>query len=286
MKKKDADFLRREKNAHKGDFGHVFVLAGSRGFTGAAVFCAKAALLSGAGLVTVGIPEGEQTIVAIKLTEAMTLALPQTNEGTLSTKAFGKINDFLKRCDMLAIGPGLSRNKSTQNLVRRIIREIDVPMVIDADALNALQDNLSLLKRKSKFLKIITPHPGEMARLVTQTTEQVQKNRRALAKQLSCMYNMVTVLKGNATVICDNKGNLTINNTGNPGLAKGGSGDVLTGIIAAFYAQSQDAGLAARLGVYVHGLAADYAVREKGQVSLLATDVLALLPKAIKSIVD
>ncbi len=231
-----AYFLKREKDSHKGDFGHVFIVAGSRGLSGAACLCAQAALRSGAGLVTVGIPEGISGIVAGKLTEAMTLPLPETRDGSLSKTAWTKIKALTGKADLIALGPGLSRHHQTQQLVRTIIRDVDIPMVIDADGLNALAGHPDILK-KSKARKVITPHPGEMARLLGKRVEEVQKNRTALAKQAACMYNIITVLKGHQTVVASPEGKVFINPTGNPGMAGGGMGDVLTGIIAAMLVQ-------------------------------------------------
>ena len=279
----NAEFLKRKQDAHKGDFGHVFILAGSKGLTGAAYLCAKGALLSGAGLVTLGIAQSQYVIVSRKLTEAMTMPLPETRQGSLSLKAFSQIKKFSKDKDVLAIGPGLSRNKFTQKLVRKIISSIDIPMVIDADALNALEDNLDILKKR-KALTIITPHPGEMGRILGRKTSYIQKNRRILAKQIAGMYNIVTVLKGHRTLVAEPRGKVFTNSTGNPGMAKGGSGDVLTGITAAFLGQSGNAYEAAKLAVYVHGLAADLAVKRTGQLSLLATDILNELPIVLKKL--
>jgi len=277
------EFLKRKPDSHKGDFGHVFVLAGSRGFTGAAYLCAQAALLSGAGLVTVGIPESLNQILAIKLTEAMTRTLPETRQGSLSEKAFKDIEAFAEKADILAIGPGLSRNPQTQRLIRKCISRIKKPMVIDADGLNALAGHLDILKKRN-FATVITPHPGEMGRLLGLNIEKVQENRAGLAKELSCRYNMVTVLKGNQTVVSSETGKLYQNNTGNPGMAKAGSGDVLTGIIAAFLAQGAEPFEAAKIAVSVHGLAADLAIKNIACVSLLASDILGKLPKALNGL--
>ncbi len=281
----DTEFLKRKKDAHKGDFGHLFIIAGSRGLTGAACLCAKGALLSGAGLVTIGIAQSQYAILCRKLTEAMTMPLPETRQGSLSLKAFSQIKKFSKDKDVLAIGPGLSRNKSTQSLVRKIISSIDIPMVIDADALNALSGHLDILKKR-KALTVITPHPGEMGRILGRKTSYIQKNRRIVAKQLAGMYNIVTVLKGQGTIVADGSGKVFVNPTGNPGMAKGGSGDVLTGITAAFLGQSGNAFEAAKVAVYVHGLAADLAVKQTGQLSLLATDILNKLPIILKKLSD
>ena len=279
----DLRFLKRKKDAHKGDFGHIFILAGSKGFCGAAVLCAQGALLSGAGLVTLAIAQSQYNIVNRKLTEAMTLALPETRQGSVSLKAFSQIKKAAKNKDVLAIGPGLSRNKSTQRLILKVISDIDIPMVIDADALNALCGNLDILKKR-KAPTVITPHPGEMGRLLSRKTGYVQKNRRILAKGLAGMYNIVTVLKGQGTVVADADGKVFKNQTGNPGMAKGGTGDVLTGIIAAFLGQSADTYEAVKAAVYAHGLAADEAVKQTGQLSLLATDILNKLPLVLKKL--
>lgn len=283
MDKQKLSFLKRKKNAHKGDFGHVFILAGSRGFTGAAYLCASGALRSGAGLVTVGIAESTNVVIGRKLTEAMTRPLPETKQGSIDLRAFSQIKRFAKDKDVVAIGPGLTRNISTQRLVKKVIGEIDLPMVIDADGLNALAKKPDILKKR-KSMTIVTPHAGEMGRLLGINAKEVQKNRRILAKQFSCMYNIVTVLKGQGTIVADCSGKTFKNNTGNPGMAKGGSGDVLTGIIAAFLAQSKDAFKAACAGVYVHGLAGDLAADEFGQVSVLATDILKKLPLVLKKL--
>ena len=279
----NTEFLKRKRNAHKGDFGHLFIIAGSRGMTGAAYLCAQGALLGGAGLVTLGIAQSQNAIVSRKLNEAMTLPLPETSQGSLSLKAFSKILNSSESKDVLALGPGLSRNKSTQELVRKVIISIDKPMVIDADALNALTGHLDILKKR-KSLTVITPHPGEMGRILGRKTSDVQKNRRMLAKELAGMYNIVTVLKGHRTLVADPRGEVFENTTGNPGMAKGGSGDVLTGITAAFIGQSANAFEAVKLAVYVHGMAADLAVKQTGQISLLATDILNKLPLVLKKL--
>ncbi|MBU0634283.1 MAG: NAD(P)H-hydrate dehydratase [Candidatus Omnitrophica bacterium] len=278
-----ADALKRKKNAHKGDFGHVFVLAGSAGYTGAACLCSRAALVSGAGLVTLGIGKSLNAIVARKLTEAMTRPLPDTKDGNLTLRAFKQIKAASGKMDVLAIGPGLSRNPNTQKLIRKVIAQIRKPMVIDADGLNALTGHLDVL-RKNSSAKIITPHPGEMGRLLKISASCVQKKRKQLAKQFSDMYNVVTVLKGARTVVASNGREVYINKTGNPGMAKGGSGDVLCGIIAALLAQGLAAFDAAKLGVYVHGLAGDLALDKSSIVSLLASDIIAALPQAFKKI--
>ncbi|MCX5715438.1 MAG: NAD(P)H-hydrate dehydratase [Candidatus Omnitrophica bacterium] len=288
------NIFRRKKNTSKKDYGHVFVLAGSAGFTGAAYLTAQAALLSGSGLVTLGIPESLNVILAKKLTEVMTKPLPETKAQALSVKAFLEIKKFCKKMNALAIGPGLSKNKETQNLVRKIVRTIKLPMVIDADALNALTEHLNILLATSavggsafgggnwESGTVLTPHEGEMARLIGESTKYIQANRKKVAKAFAKKYNVVLVLKGSRTIVANSQGSIYINRTGNPGMATGGTGDVLTGIIASFIGQGLSLYEAAKLGVYVHGLAGDIVAKEKGQLSLTATDLLKALPEVLK----
>ena len=273
-----AQLLHRRLNAHKGDFGHIFILAGSRRFSGAAVLCSEAALRTGAGLVTLGIPKSlNNAIIKIKPKEVMTLPLPQTREGSLSVRSYKKIEDFIKNIDVLVAGPGLSQNKSTQDLVRKVISKTDKPVVVDADGINALVGHLDLLG----VVQILTPHPGEMARLLGISVKRVQNNRKEIAKKFARDYNVTVVLKGYNTVVAD-KRNIYINRTGNPGMATAGSGDVLTGMIAACLGQGLSAFAAAKCAVYLHGLAGDLAAKEKTQISLIASDIIDKIPEAVK----
>lgn len=272
---------KRKLNSNKKDYGHIFVLAGSPGKTGAAYLCSQAAILSGSGLVTLGIPKSLNRIMSIKLTEVMTKPLEETEEKTLSLKSLPDILKLSQKVDVLAIGPGLSENGETQKLVTGLIKKIDKPIVIDADGLNALAKNISILKNNKKEI-IITPHPGEMARLLKKTTPYVQKNRKEVAKNFSLRYNLTTVLKGYNTVVASPQGKVWINKTGNPGMATAGSGDVLTGIIASLLGQGIEPFPAAKLGVYIHGLSGDLAAKEKGQISLMATNILNKLPLVFK----
>ncbi len=278
--------LKRKPDTHKGDYGHVFALAGSVGLTGAAYLTSQAAILSGSGLVTLGIPKSLNPIMARKLVEVMTRPLAETKEQSLSLKAFAEIKKFCGKIDVLTVGPGLSQNKETQALVRKVISKINKPMVIDADGLNALVGHLDLLltTRNQQLTTIMTPHPGEMARLIGKTRDYVQANRKKVAKGLAKKYNVVLVLKGHRTVVASPDGKIYINRTGNPGMASGGVGDVLTGMIASFLAQGLTAFDAARFGVHVHGLAGDIAAKEKGQLSLIATDVLKKIPEVLKKL--
>jgi len=275
---------RRKRNAHKGDFGHLLVLAGSLGYTGAASLCSEAALLSGSGLVTLGIPRSLNVIVAKKVTEAMTLPLPETKAQTLSLRAFSLILKKGESVDAFAIGPGLSRHPETVRLIHRLIPRIRKPMVVDADGLNALAKDPRIFK-KAKAPVIGTPHPGEMGRLIRQKSAFIQKHREKVAKDFAVRYNMITVLKGHRTVVASPQGKLYINRTGNPGMATAGCGDVLTGVIGSFLGQGMDPFEAACRAVYVHGLAGDLAAKEKGEASLIASDLLKYLPEAFKKVV-
>jgi hydroxyethylthiazole kinase-like uncharacterized protein yjeF len=278
--------LQRSPDAHKGEFGHIFILAGSSRFSGAAVLCSTAAMRSGAGLVTLGAPKSlNNAAIKIKLKEVMTLPLPETKDTTLSLSGFKKIKDFAKDIDVLVVGPGLSKNKSTQGLVRKVLSKIDKPVVVDADGLNALVGHLNLLQAsglRPQAEKVLTPHPGEMARLLGISISKVQANRNEIAKRFAKDYKVTVVLKGHGTVVADYKGNLYKNRTGNPGMATAGSGDVLTGMTGAFLGQGLDAFNAAKYAVYLHGLAGDLAVKEKSQISLIASDIIDKIPEAIK----
>ncbi len=271
--------LRRRLNSNKGDFGRILILAGSAGFSGAAVLCGLGAIRSGAGLVTLGIPKGvNNAIIRIKPLEVMTLPLPETSSGSVSLKAYGKIKEFSKKVDLVIIGPGLTQDKSTQSLIRKLVVKVKKPLIIDADGLNALAGNLDLLPPGS----ILTPHPGEMARILRIDISKVQVNRDKIAREFSKKYRVILVLKGYNTIVSDYWGNLYINRTGNPGMATAGSGDVLTGMIGAFLGQGLNNFEAAKYAVYLHGLAGDLAVKEKTQISLIASDIIDKIPNAIK----
>jgi len=280
-----APLLRRKADSHKGDFGHIFIIASSRGMTGAGLLCAKAAMRTGAGMVTLGVPETQYRVVARRVLEVMTRPLKDTGSGHLSLKAFRQIKDFLGGTDVLVIGPGLSRNKETQRLIQKVILQFSGPMVIDADGINALATQPALLSSIQQPLStVLTPHPGEFARLLGTSVLELQKNRIRLAKSFAAKYKLTLVLKGHNTVICDGV-HCVVNKTGNPGMATAGSGDVLTGMVAAMLAQKIPAYEAAKTAVYLHGLAGDLAAGEKTQVSLIASDIIEKIPEAIKSCV-
>ena len=274
---------KRPEYSHKGDFGHVFILAGSRGMTGAAALCSNAALRSGAGLVTLGMPVSLNNVMSKKLTEVMTISLAETKKITLSLRAEKMILKKIEISDVVVLGPGLSQYPETQKLINRLILKIKKPMVLDADALNAISKNVNALK-KIKAGYVITPHMGEMARLTGKGRSYVKNNRINIAKKFSRDYNAVVVLKGAGTIVVEPKGRYCINTTGNPGMATAGSGDVLTGIIAGFLGQGLRPFNAARFGVYIHGLAGDIAAKDKGEIGLIAGDILENIPYAIKRI--
>ncbi len=271
----------RDPNAHKGTYGHALVLAGSPGKTGAAAMSALSALRVGAGLVTLALPESLNDAMEVKLTEVMTEPLPETRERTVALAAFEKLATLLEGKRVLAVGPGLSTHPETSELVRELVRTASVPMVVDADGINALGPKLETLAAATVPL-ILTPHPGELARLLSISVEEVVQNRIPIAQKVATSFRVHLVLKGGRTLVVDPEGRVAINMTGNPGMATGGTGDVLTGLIAGLLAQGIDAGLAARAGVYLHGLAGDLAAEAVGQEAMLASDLMAQIPEAIR----
>ena len=271
----------RRPDCHKGDTGHALVLAASPGKTGAAAMAATAALRVGAGLVTLAIPQTLNPQLETLTVEAMTLPLPDKSNGTLTEAAFDAIAAASRDKRCIAIGPGLGTDPETKSLVHRVVTESEVPIVIDADGLNNLVGHLDLLKQR-RAPTIITPHPGEMARLMGCTPKQVQEDRIAAARELARQYHVHVLLKGARTMISDPDGSVWINPTGNPGMASGGMGDVLTGAVAGLLAQGYsplDASLAA---VYLHGLAADMLAAET-PIGFMATEVMNALPHAIQN---
>ncbi|MDN5345460.1 MAG: ADP-dependent NAD(P)H-hydrate dehydratase / NAD(P)H-hydrate epimerase [Clostridia bacterium] len=267
----------REVSGHKGLYGHVLAVGGSPGLTGAITLAATAALRAGAGLVTAAVPRGLQGILEMKTTEVMTCPLPETPGGSLSRDALDPILERLAGgCNVLALGPGLSRDPATMELVKELLPRLQGPAVVDADALNALATDTSILTGDHAPL-VLTPHPGEMARLLGTTAARVQEDRLEVARKYAREWQAVLLLKGARTIIAWPDGQAYINPTGNPGMATAGSGDVLTGIVAGLMAQGLEPGVAAALGAYWHGAAGDAAARQKGQYSLLAGDIIDFL---------
>lgn len=270
----------REPHSHKGNYGRLLILAGSKGMVGAACLATMAALRSGVGLVTLGIPDSLMPIASIKLTCAMVHGFSETIEQTFSMKAMDEILEFSQNMDVIAIGPGISRQQETKKMICDLIPQIQCPIVLDADALIALSENVNILKRR-KFESILTPHPGEFSSLLHQPWAFIEPQKRKLVAQFCLDYNCTTVLKCNPSIITNGDW-YYCNTTGNPGMATGGSGDVLTGIIAALLAQKLSSKDATILGTWIHGLAGDLASKKYGQVSMIASDIIEMLPQAFK----
>jgi ADP-dependent NAD(P)H-hydrate dehydratase / NAD(P)H-hydrate epimerase len=274
----------RQASAHKGTFGHAGIIAGSVGKTGAAALAARAALRIGAGLVTVGTPSSVNDVLEAKLLEAMTVPLPETKARTLARSGLDRVLAFMRARTALAIGPGLSTHPETVELVQSLMKHVDRPSVLDADALNALASRASLLT-ECKIPPILTPHPGEMARLeVDATSQSVNADRLGTARRFARERGVFIVLKGARTVIARPDGLLAICPTGNPGMATAGTGDVLTGMIVGLLAQAVPAWEAACAATYLHGLAGDLAARQLGQAGMLAGDLIDHIPYALQAI--
>ncbi|MBE0598941.1 MAG: NAD(P)H-hydrate dehydratase [Desulfuromonadales bacterium] len=268
---------------HKGSFGHLLLVAGSVGKTGAAAMAAAGALRSGAGLVTVACPAPVQEVLAVKLTEAMTLALPAM-DGAFAASAVDAVRRAWAGKQALALGPGLGQTGGAFALARQVIRECPLPLVIDADGLNALAEHLEILSQRSAPT-ILTPHPGEMARLTGQSVAAIEADRLGAARAFACEHGVTLVLKGARTITALPDGRIRINSSGHPGMASGGMGDVLTGIIGALLAQGMPAEMAAPLGVYLHGLAADRLLPALGDAGMVATDLLQELPATRRALI-
>jgi ADP-dependent NAD(P)H-hydrate dehydratase / NAD(P)H-hydrate epimerase len=276
----------RRPDAHKGDFGHVLVLGGSPGKAGAPAMSAMAALRCGAGLVTVASPKSVQPTIASFSPELMTVAMAENDLGDFSILGLESLRKtgIVYGKDAIAIGPGLSRDKEAAQFARSAIDKTEMPAVLDADGLNAYEGRLQELNmRNLDRVLVLTPHPGEMARLLATTTDQVQADRENIARKFALEHRCYLVLKGYRTLVAEPQGRLWINTTGNPGMATGGTGDILTGMIAATLAQDKDHPAEAVIAaVYLHGLAGDIARDEMGEMSLTATDLLMALPHAIR----
>lgn len=278
-------FPPRSQTAHKGSFGHLLLVAGSRGKTGAAALAAEAALRVGAGLVSLAVPAAVQPILAARLLEVMTEPIG-LDQPALGAKDIDQLLQLTRDKQALAIGPGLGTAEQTVELVARLISETAHPLVLDADGLNALATRRHLLKNLRDRAWVLTPHPGEMARLSGLTIAQIEADRIAVAREFAVAHRVVLVLKGARTIIALPDRSVFVNSTGNPGMASGGMGDVLTGIIGGLLAQGMDAGEAARLGVFWHGLAADLLSATMGNSGLLASDLTHKLPEARQGILQ
>jgi ADP-dependent NAD(P)H-hydrate dehydratase / NAD(P)H-hydrate epimerase len=278
----------RPRESNKGLYGHVLVIGGSLGKAGAAAMAGMSALRSGAGLSTIATAKSALATVAGFHPEVMTEPLPETNEGTISLAASERIDELAKAMSVLAIGPGISRAPETAELVRTLVSKSEVPIVLDADGLNAFEGRADELKGKGRVL-VITPHPGEMARLAGCSIPDVQKDRLGVARKFAREHELIVVLKGNRTVVVRPDGEAWVNTTGNPGMSTGGTGDILTGMVAAMIAQaiaSRKANAnvmpAVCAAVYLHGLAGDVISEGVGEHSMVATDLLQGLPEAFR----
>jgi NAD(P)H-hydrate epimerase len=270
----------RPADSHKGTFGHVLVVAGSRAMSGAAILCASAALRGGAGLVTLATPDPAHPAAAAANPCYLTLPLPADDHGQLAAAADHALLAAAAKCTVLACGPGLGQGHGVSRVVVDLLARSGKPCVLDADGLNVVGRTPEALRRRDPL--VITPHPGEFARLLGRPIAAVQADREGLAVPFAAERRLVLVLKGHQTVVTDGQ-RVYRNTTGNPGMATGGTGDVLTGLIAALIGQHLDPFAAAQLGVYLHGLAGDLAREAVGEVSLTATDLLAWLPRAIQT---
>jgi ADP-dependent NAD(P)H-hydrate dehydratase / NAD(P)H-hydrate epimerase len=272
----------RPADSNKGNYGHVLIVGGSLGKAGAAAMAGMAALRAGAGLSTVATPKSVLATVGGFHPELMTEPLAETDAGTISSAALDRVNELSKGKTVLAIGPGISREAQTSELVRALVTKSELPIVLDADGLNAFEGRTNELSGKSRTL-VITPHPGEMARLAGISIPEVQKDRLGIARQFAREHELIVVLKGNRTLIVHPSGDTWVNPTGNPGMSTGGTGDILTGMVAGMIAQNpKNIFAAVTAAVYLHGLAGDVMREKVGEHSLVATDLLLGLPDAFQ----
>jgi ADP-dependent NAD(P)H-hydrate dehydratase / NAD(P)H-hydrate epimerase len=282
--------LQRAAESHKGSYGHVLIVAGSVGKTGAAILCGQAALRGGAGLVTLATPEPALATVAAAQAEYMTEALPSTASGTVASEAarLGGFATLLHGMTVLGIGPGIGTHPETQEFVRSVVGHADLPIVLDADGLNAFAGQAEILSHRKSAHLVMTPHPGEMARLCGFATPEVQADRIRIATEFAGKWNAVVVLKGYHSVIAAPNGDVFVNTTGNAGLAKGGSGDVLTGLLAALIAQfgTQDLYRVVALGTYLHGRAGELVSAESDESGVLAREVARAVPVARRELLQ
>ena len=284
----------RPRESHKGSYGHLFILAGSRGKSGAALMTGLAALRSGAGLVTLILPQSLQRSIAGKIPELMTEFIPETPQGSPDISAAVQVMALVRGADALVLGPGLTTAESTQALVRDLVARARVPIVLDADGINAFASHPEMIRNENNSPIVITPHPGEMARLLGVSISAVQKRRIEVARETSVKYSLCTILKGHQTVISSPSGQILINSTGNPGMATGGSGDILSGMVGCFAGKwarrggKDEHGLMTYLAaaVFLHGLAGDIAAQQKTEESLIATDLLPKIPDAFRQVVE
>ena len=274
--------IKREKNSHKGTYGKVGIIGGSKGMSGAPYLASSAALRTGSGLVYTMVPDSIATVLEIKSVEAIIKSFKCNGEGFI----ISNIEDVIDQCknlDIIAIGPGLGVDYQRIELTSEILTRVDSPIVVDADGINCLVENKEILKSR-KSTTILTPHLMEFSRLIKVDQDEIQKNRAKYSQKFAREYGVTMVLKGPNTIVCDSE-NMYINTTGNPGMATAGSGDTLTGMIVSLLGQGLSAYDASKLGVYLHGIAGDIAASDKGEYGLIARDIVNAIPYAIKTII-
>ncbi|MEA4926088.1 MAG: NAD(P)H-hydrate dehydratase [Syntrophomonadaceae bacterium] len=272
----------RRAESHKGSYGHVLVIGGSAGMSGAVIMASCAALRSGAGLVTAALPGSLVPVLEGSTLEVMSRPLAETMEASISSDALPALGNLLENVSVCAIGPGMSRYREANAILRYVLENSGVPVLIDADGLNALEGDAGILKDRQVPV-VITPHPGEMSRLTGLPVADIQSNRLGIARQYAVDWGITVVLKGNKTVVASPTGEVFVNTSGNPGMATAGSGDVLSGIIAGLIAQGLKPRQAAVAGVYIHGCSGDKAAELRGQRGLIAGDLIDQLPAVLKN---
>lgn len=277
-------FPHRPSNSHKHSVGKIFIIAGSKGMTGAALLASGSAMRSGAGQVILGIPETEYPVVAKRTLEVMPFSLAATSAGTLAGNALNDVEKKISWASVVAIGCGLSLDPETQKTIRSVIQRTAKAMVIDADALSAIAGDRSILKKRKSPSTVLTPHLGEFSRLIGRDASEIEKNKFSYARSFATENSVTLVLKGAPTIIASANGSIFVNPTGNPGMSTAGSGDVLSGMIAALLGQGLSADAAAVAGVYLHGAAGDLASRKVGIHSMIASDIIKFIPNAIRMI--
>ena len=271
---------KRRPDTHKGDYGKLLIVGGAVGYTGAPTMCARAAVRAGAGLVYLGVPAAIYDITAVKNDEAMPFPLPADGDGAVAPEAAETVLERLQGCDVCALGPGMGKGEGTSAVVRAVLESASVPLVLDADALNVLRPMLPLL-RAYPGTAVLTPHAGEFARLGGVLTDDPAADALRFAREWNC----VLILKGHRSAVAFPSGEVYITTHGNPGMAKGGSGDVLTGVIAAMLGQLP-AQRAVTTGVYLHSLAGDLCAARQGEYAMTATDLIETLPDATRRIAE
>lgn len=277
---------RRDRHSHKGHFGHCLIVAGSTGKTGAAALAANSAVRAGSGLVTLGVPATLNHILETKTTEAMTAPLSDAGYGYHGEIAFPELEKLMQGKDVLAIGPGIGTHTTTKAVVLKLVESTGLPLVIDADGLTIVAEDIAVLTRSKSKTIVLTPHPGEMARLTGRTVSELETERIPAAQAFARQHGVHLILKGARTVIAAPSGETAVNGSGNPGMASGGMGDVLTGIVTALLGQGYSPWDACRIAVFLHGFSADLVAAEKGEIGMSASDVQEKLPHAIKYLLE